>query len=330
MENTFRALRIWEDDTGKVIRKIETRNISDLPEGDVLIKVKYAALNYKDALSATGNKGVTRKYPHTPGIDAAGIVAECSDGTFKEGDEVLVTGYDLGMNTDGGFAEYVRVPSGWVVPLPEGMGLKESMSLGTAGLTAGIGLHKMLTLGQTPEMGPVVVTGATGGVGSMAVSMLASAGFEVWASTGKIGHEEYLKKLGAKKIVNREFVNDDTGKPLLKPQWAGAFDAVGGNTLATLLKGCMREGTVASCGLVSSPTLSTTVFPFILNGINLVGIDSATFPMKERLLIWEKMAAPWKPNHLEDVAKVISLEELEPYIHQILNGEISGRTLIRL
>lgn len=325
---TFRALRVEEDETGKFVRSIVERKMEDLPEGEVLVKIHYAALNYKDALSAIGNRGVTRSYPHTPGIDGAGTVVESKTPDFKVGDKVLVTSYDLGMNTDGAMAEYIRVPAGWVVPLPTDLTLKESMILGTAGLTAGIGLHKMEMIGQEPGQGPVVVSGATGGVGSMAVGILARAGYEVIASTGKGQATDFLKSLGASEVVDREFVNDDSSRPLMRPKWAGAIDTVGGNTLATLLKGCKREGSVASCGLVSSPVLSTTVFPFILNGVNLLGIDSANFPMKERLQIWNRLAGTWRIPDLDGMATTCGLEELDPYIDAILKGELKGRVVV--
>ena len=324
-DKTFKAFRITEVEEDKFSRNIVERNIDDLPEGEVLIKVHYAALNYKDALSSIGNKGVTRNYPHTPGIDGSGVVVESSNPDFKEGDKVLVTSYDLGMNTDGAFAEYIRIPADWVVHLPEGLDLKESMIIGTAGLTAGIGLFKMEMIGQTPDKGPIAVSGASGGVGSMAVGILAKAGYEVIASSGKESATEFLKSLGATEIVNREFVTDDSSRPLIKPKWAGAIDTVGGNTLATLLKGCKPGGSVASCGLVGSPVLSTTVFPFIINGINLLGLDSATFPMKEREQVWNRLADSWKLPNLETIATICSLEELDPYIDQMLKGETKGR-----
>ena len=324
----FKALRITETEEGKFSRSIIQRSIDDLPEGEVLIKIHFAALNYKDALSATGNRGVTRKFPHTPGIDGAGIVADSQSDQFKVGDLVLVTSYDLGMNTDGAFADYIRVPADWVIPMPSGLSLKDSMIIGTAGLTAGIGLYKMEKMGQNPEAGPVVVTGATGGVGSMAVSILAKAGYEVMASTGKTDAASFLTKIGASKIVDRDFVNDDSSKPLIRPKWAGAIDTVGGSTLATLIKGCSREGSIAACGLVSSPVLSTTVFPFILNGVNLLGLDSATFPKAERLAVWEKLAGPWRMDQLESMATVTNLEGLDPYIDAILKGAIKGRVIV--
>lgn len=327
-DTTFKALRVEENEKGKFVRSIAERKVEDLPEGDVLIKVHYAALNYKDALSATGNKGVTRKYPHTPGIDGAGTVVESKTPPFKAGDKVLVTSYDLGMNTDGAMAEYIRVPASWVVPLPAGLSLKESMIIGTAGLTAGIGLYKMEKMGQHPGQGPLVVTGATGGVGSMAVGIMAKAGYEVIASTGKSHEADFLKSLGAAEVVDRAFVDDDSSRPLMRPRWAGAIDTVGGNTLATLLKGCQREGSVASCGLVSSPVLSTTVFPFILNGVNLLGIDSANFPMDERLKIWNKLAGEWHLQDLDALATTCELRELDAYIDAILKGNVKGRVVV--
>lgn len=329
MENiNFKAFRITEDADGTFTRRIVQRNTSDLPEGEVLIKVQYAALNYKDALSAIGNKGVTRKYPHTPGIDGAGVVADSQNDQFKVGDKVLVTSYDLGMNTDGAFAEYIRVPADWVIPLPDGLSLKESMIIGTAGLTAGIGLYKMEKIGQHPEQGAITVTGATGGVGSMAVSILAKAGYEVIAVTGKADAVPFLTQLGASKIVGREFANDDSSRPLIRPKWAGAIDTVGGNTLATLIKGCSREGSIAACGLVSSPILSTTVFPFILNGVNLLGLDSATFPKDQRLAVWNKLASNWRIDNLDQMATVCSLEQVDDYINTILKGAVKGRVLV--
>jgi putative YhdH/YhfP family quinone oxidoreductase len=325
---TFRALWVEEDATGTFTRRIVERQLDDLPAGEVLVAVDYAALNYKDALSATGNKGVTRKYPHTPGIDGAGVVADSQSPQFKAGDKVLVTSYDLGMNTAGAFAQYIRVPAEWVIPLPPGMSTKEAMIIGTAGLTAGIGLYKMEKMGQRPEQGPLVVSGATGGVGSMAVGIMAKAGYEVIASTGKAEAADYLRSLGAAQVVDRAFIDDDSSRPLIRPKWAGGIDTVGGNTLATLLKGCQREGSIASCGLVSSPVLSTTVFPFILNGVNLLGIDSATFPAETRREIWNKLATDWRLPELDRLATVCSLPELDAHIDAILRGGVQGRVVV--
>ena len=328
MNKIFKALRITEDESGNFSRNIVDRNLDDLPDGDVLIKIHHAALNFKDALSSTGNKGVTRKFPHTPGIDGSGIVIESKDNNLKPGDKVLVTSYDLGMNTDGAFAEYIRVPSQWVIPLPEGMSLKESMIIGTAGLTAGIGLYKMEKMGQVPEQGPIAVSGASGGVGSMAVSILAKAGYQVIASSGKEDNHDYLKKLGASEVVDRESITDDSTRPMIKPKWAGAIDTVGGSTLATLLKGCKPTGSVSCCGLVGSPVLPATVFPFIINGINLLGIDSATYPLEERIVVWGKLANQWRLSNLEDIVTECSLNELDPYIDLMLKGETKGRVVV--
>jgi len=325
---TFKALRISEDESGNFPRKIVLRNIEDLPAGEVLIQVHFAALNYKDALSSIGNRGVTRNYPHTPGIDGSGVVMSSQSNQFREGDQVIVTSYDLGMNTDGAFAEYIRVPAAWVVRLPAGLDLKEAMIVGTAGLTAGLGLHKLELMGQTPGQGPILVTGATGGVGSMAVGILAKAGYQVIASTGKEDINGFLQSLGASEVVDREYVNDDSSRPLIKPKWSGAIDTVGGNTLATLLKGCQPGGSVATCGLVGSPVFSTTVFPFIINGINLLGLDSANCPMKQRQKVWDNLASIWKLADLEKIATFCQLEGLDPYIDKMLKGLIKGRVVV--
>jgi len=328
----FKALWITETPDGKFERNIIERVIDDLPQGEVVIKVLYSSLNYKDALSATGNKGITRKYPHTPGIDAAGIVEISRNEQFATGDEVIVTGYDLGMNTCGGFGEFIRVPAAWVVRKPHGYTLKECMVLGTAGVTAAIGLHKMELLGMSPERGPIVVTGATGGVGSMAIALLAKAGYEVIAVTGKSHAQEYLQFLGAAKIEDREFVNDHSGKALLRPHWAGAIDTVGGNTLLTLLKGCKPEGMVVSTGLVSSPKFDATVYPFILNGVSLLGVGSAETPMTTRLVIWDKFSDIWNiKDKLNAIAKEVTLDELSlTYIDSILQGKIMGRIVVKV
>ncbi|MEM6344077.1 MAG: YhdH/YhfP family quinone oxidoreductase [Bacteroidota bacterium] len=325
----FKALRITESSKGQFERAIVSRSTDDLPTGEVLIQVHFAALNYKDALSSSGHKGVTRNFPHTPGIDAAGVVAESSNSAFAAGDKVLVTGFDLGMNTDGGFGAYIRVPAEWVVPLPDGYTLEEAMIVGTGGFTAAIGLYKMEKQGQHPAAGPIVVSGASGGVGSLAVGILAKAGYEVFAVTGKASAHDYLKDLGAKEILSRADVDDQTGRPLLRPKWAGAIDTVGGNTLATLIKTCSREGNVAACGLVGSHDLNLTVYPFILNGVNLLGIDSATFPRAERLKVWQKLATDWRVPNLERIATHITLEELDPYLDKILAGDNQGRVIVK-
>ncbi|WEK34394.1 MAG: YhdH/YhfP family quinone oxidoreductase [Candidatus Pseudobacter hemicellulosilyticus] len=328
----FKALWVTETKDGKFERTIVERMIDDLPPGEVVIKVQYSSLNYKDALSATGNKGITRQFPHTPGIDAAGVVEISRSELFATGEEVIVTGYDLGMNTCGGYGEYIRVPAAWVVKKPTAFTLKECMAIGTAGFTAALALYKMELMGQDPAQGPVVVTGSTGGVGSMAVSLLHKAGYEVIAVTGKDNAQEYLQHLGASEIQDRAFVTDHSGKALLKPKWAGAIDTVGGNTLLTLLKGCKAEGCVVSTGLVSSPKLDATVYPFILNGINLLGIGSAETPMVRRLAVWGKLADTWNIREkLNAIAKEVTLEELNhTYIDNILAGKIMGRIVVKM
>ena len=329
MNKKFKALVVTEEN-GKFIRKIDERKIDDLPAGDVLIKVKYSSLNYKDALSAIGNKGVTRKYPHTPGIDATGIVAETSSNKFKEGDEVLVTGYDLGMNTSGGFAEYIRVPAEWIVKLPKGLAIKESMVFGTAGFTAALALYKLEQCSEIKMQGEVLVTGATGGVGSLAVAILSKKSYQVVASTGKKDQTEYLKKIGAKEVIGRDEVDDKSNRPLLNRRWKAAIDTVGGNILATVIKQMDYRCSVASCGNTYSPELHTTVFPFILRGVNLLGINSAETPMDLRLKIWEKLANEWKPYCLDEIYTECSLEQLSDKIDLILQGQIIGRVVIKL
>jgi len=329
---SFKAFRITETSAGKFERSIIEREIDDLPTGEVLIRVHYSALNYKDALSATGNKGITKKFPHTPGIDAAGVVEISRNSNFATGEEVIITGYDLGMNTDGGMAEYIRVPGEWIVPKPVDYSLKECMILGTAGFTAASALYKMHLLGQLPADGPIVVTGSTGGVGSMAVSILAKAGYEVIAVTGKKEVTEYLQHLGAARIESREFVTENSGKALVKSKWSGAVDTVGGKTLVTLLKACKPEGCVVSTGLVDSPNLDTTLYPFILNGINLLGIGSADTGMERRLLIWEKLSKEWNiKDKLQVIAKEVTLDEINTtYIDCILQSKMIGRVVLKL
>ena len=328
----FRALRIVETSSGKFERSIEELNIEDLPPGELLIKVFYSSLNYKDALSATGNKGITKKYPHTPGIDAAGVIELSRNPNFAVNEEVIITGYDLGMNTSGGFAEYIRVPGHWAVRKPLAITFQEAMSFGTAGLTAAFALYKMELMKQLPSNGPIVVTGSTGGVGSIAVSILAKAGYEVIAITGKKNAKEYLEHLGATQIESREFVDDRSGKALLKPKWAGAIDTVGGNTLHTLLKGCMPEGNVVSTGLVSSAQLDATVYPFILNGVNLLGIGTAETPAETRSMLWQKLLNEWNiKDRMNAIAKEVSLEELNStYIDSIIEGKIMGRIVVKI
>jgi acrylyl-CoA reductase (NADPH) len=311
-------------------RRITEKKMHDLPKGDVLIKVHYSSLNYKDALSATGNRGVTRRYPHTPGIDAAGTVEESHDPAFKQGDEVLVTGYDLGMNTSGGFGQYIRVPSQWVVPLPGGLSMKTSMTYGTAGFTAGLSLNKLIEAGVTPDDGDILVTGASGGVGSMAVALLSHCGYRVVAVSGKPQAQNMLTALGAQQVLGREAVTDTTGKPLLVQRWAACVDTVGGDVLNCALRATRRHGVVTCCGNVSSAELHMTIYPFILRGITLIGIDSATTAMPRRRTIWDNFAGPWKLSNLDAFSSTIGLEDLDAHIEKILMGGQMGRRVVRL
>lgn len=327
----YKALWVTENTPGTFTRAITEKNTDDLPAGDLLINVHYSSLNYKDALSATGNKGITRQFPHTPGIDAAGTVVDSRVESFRPGDEVVVTGHDLGMNTPGGYGKFIRVPASWVVRKPEHLSLNECMVIGTAGFTAACALFKMMRCGIVPGGLPIVVTGSTGGVGSLAISLLAHAGFEVIATTGKSGEHAYLHTLGATRVETRAFVDDPSGRGLLRPQWSGAIDTVGGNTLHTLLRGCASEGCVVSTGLVQSPQLNTTVYPFILNGVSLLGVGSAETPMEIRQEVWNRLNDPWNiSDKLATMATEVSLEELNDiWIDRILAGKVRGRILVR-
>lgn len=329
MTSEYKALYTSETPEGNFTQEISTLTTDQLTEKGVLIRVLFSSLNYKDALSASGNKGVTRRYPHTPGIDAAGIIAKSNHPDFKEGDEVIVTGYDLGMNTFGGFGEYINVPAAWIVPKPTGMSLKESMTLGTAGFTAALAVHHLLRSGQNKEDGPVLVTGASGGVGSWGIVLLSHLGFDVIASSGKPEQSDFLKKLGAKTIIGRTDTDDTSEKALLRPRWAGAIDTVGGNILATVLKSCSEHGNIAVCGNVASPQLNTTVFPFILNGVNLLGINSATTPIPLRLSLWQKLNEEWKTQLPAGAVMETDLMGLPDHIHQILRGQITGRVILK-
>lgn len=328
MQQTFNAFLVTKTDDHQFTTSVVQRVLDDLPQGDVLIRVHYSSLNYKDALSAMGHPGVTKKFPHVPGIDAAGTVASSTVPQFQNDDSVIVTGFDLGMNTWGGFADYIRVPADWVVSLPVGLTLRESMILGTAGFTAALCVQALEQNGITPSSGDVLVTGATGGVGSVAVSILSKLGYSVVAATGKSSHHDFLKSLGATLIVSREDVNDQSGKPLLKERWAGVVDTVGGNTLATAIKATKYDGCIAACGLVGGVELATTVYPFILRGVRLIGIDSVQCPMQKRLGIWKKLASDWKPSQLEEVVSTINLSQLPEYIDAILQGRSVGRVLV--
>ena len=326
----FRAIVVSEVEDKKFEREIKERLLEDLPPGDVLVRVKYSSLNYKDALSSIGNRGVTKKYPHTPGVDAAGVVDQSDENKFNIGDDVIVHGYDLGMDTSGGFGQYVRVPSEWVVKLPEGLSLKESMMYGTAGFTAAQSVLRLDENGIVPESGKILVTGATGGVGSMAVAVLNKAGYEVTASTGKSDQSDFLKKIGASEIISRDDSTDKTGRLLLKGIWAGVVDTVGGEILATAIHSTKQRGVVTTCGNVASHDLNTNVYPFILRGVSLIGIDSASCPMERRVKIWKRLANEWKLDNLEEITRTVSLQKLDAEIDKILKGGQVGRVVIDL
>jgi len=321
---------VQEKTDGTYTRRITEKSLDDLPAGEVLVRVHYSSLNYKDGLSATGHRGVTKRYPHTPGVDAAGVVEESLSEAFQPGDQVIVTSYDLGMNTPGGFGQYIRVPAGWVVPLPENLSPKESMAYGSAGLTAGFCIFKLQEHSVTPELGEILVTGATGGVGSFAVAMLAQIGYQVVAVTGKMDEKQFLIDLGAKEVISRDEATDTSGKPLLKGRWAGVVDAVGGEILSTAIRSTKLHGAVTCCGNVASPDLPINVYPFILRGISLVGIDSQSFPMTFRRQTWEKIASEWKLDNLDRQTSVCSLEELNSEIDRILAGKQKGRVIVDL
>lgn len=329
MPKPFQALVVDQTDDGVSIEPTELTH-DDLPEGSVSIQVAYSSVNYKDGLACLPDSGVARRYPLVPGIDLAGTVTSSTDPRFKTGDKVLVTGYDLGVSHHGGFSEYARVPGEWVVPLPQALSLKESMALGTAGFTAGLAVQRLENHGLTPDAGPVLVTGATGGVGSTAISMLANNGYEVAASTGKQHEYGYLRDIGAQEILPREETAAESGKALQSERWAGAVDPVGGNTLTYILCTLKYGGSAASIGLTGSARLNSTVYPFILRSVNLLGIDSVYCPMQERTAVWKRLATDLKPPQLVDtISREIRLDDLEEVLSSILEGKVRGRVIVK-
>lgn len=329
-DKKFRALVADKDKNGEMSLSVRTRTVADLPDHDVLIRVHYSSLNYKDALSAGGNPGVTKSYPHTPGIDAAGVVEWSNDVRFSVGDQVLVTGYDLGQNTPGGFGEYVSVPADWVVPLPDGLSLRESMILGTAGFTAACGVKKIVDQGVGTEDGDVLVTGATGGVGSLAVAILSQLGYSVVAVTGKKEQESFLNQLGAYEVAGRDRVTNVPDAPMLSAGWVAAIDTVGGAMLDAVIRQTGHNGVVACCGNVLGGKLETSIYPLILRGVSLMGIDSGNCLMEDRLEVWTKLSGDWKPSGLEMISHECTLKDLPEEIETILHGGQVGRALITL
>lgn len=327
-ENVFRAYRIFDDD-GRLSGRLVEATVDELTPGEVVLKGTYSSVNYKDALAATGAGKILRRTPLIGGIDTAGTVVSSSDPTIKEGDAVLVTGHDLGVTRDGGYSEYVRVPAAYVVPLPDGLTLIEAMAIGTAGFTAALSLLAMEHNGLTPDSGQVIVTGATGGVGSIAVDIFAARGYEVTALTGKDTEHDFLRSLGAASILSRHTLDIGT-RPLEKATWAGAVDAVGGNILAWLTRTMKPRGVIASSGLTAGIELNMTVMPFILRGVSLLGIDSSLCPMDERRHVWDQLGSDMKPPHLSSVIQEVTLSDLDTVFESLLRGEARGRTVVRI
>jgi NADPH2:quinone reductase len=323
----FRAFRI-HNENDQVRGALVDATLDELSPGEVVIRAAYSSVNYKDALAGTGTGRILRRFPLIGGIDVSGVVDSSTDPRFKPGNEVLVTGYDLGVQHDGGYAGFVRVPAEWVVPLPAGLTLFEAMALGTAGFTAGLAIVRLEQMGLRPGAGPIIVTGATGGVGSVAVAGLARLGYEVTAMTGKDAEHDYLRRLGAQTVLARTSVEMGT-RPLEKASWGGAIDAVGGDTLAWLTRTTNYWGAIASTGLTGGIELRTTVMPFILRGVSLIGIDSVMCPMNVRRLVWQRLADDIKPP-LEEIAKTITLDELPEAFATVLAGRARGRYVVRI
>jgi acrylyl-CoA reductase (NADPH) len=328
--NSFRALIV--DKTGEEFTiGIKPLVLQDLPHGDVTIRVAYSSVNYKDGLASIPDGRIVKSYPFIPGIDLSGTVVSSEIPRFREGDPVIVTSYGLGVSHYGGFSEYARVPADWIVPLPHGLTMKEAMTFGTAGFTAALSIQRLEANGLSPEKGAVLVTGATGGVGSMAVSMLAKSGYHVVASTGKSSGHEFLLQLGAKEIIDRSELLVENMPMLTKPRWAAAVDPVGGKTLAYILSAIQYGGSVAVSGLTGGTEVPATVFPFILRGVNLLGIDSVDCPMDIRQALWQRMASDLKPDNLTDgIVNEVTLDELTPVLSAILKGERTGRTIVKM
>ncbi|MCP1492785.1 putative YhdH/YhfP family quinone oxidoreductase [Peribacillus frigoritolerans] len=330
MIQQFDALVVNKQDDQFTVN-IQQLSLDDLPQGEVLIRVHYSGVNYKDSLAAIPNGNIVSSYPIVPGIDMAGVVVSSEDSRFKEGDEVIATSYGIGVSQSGGYSQFARVPAEWIVPLPDGLTMKEAMIIGTAGFTAALSVLRLEENNLTPEQGSVLVTGATGGVGSFAVSILSKLGYSVEASTGKESEHGYLKAIGASTIVSREDVYDGKLRALGKQKWSGAVDPVGGEPLASVLSQIKYGGAVAVSGLTAGTNLPATVFPFILRGVNLLGIDSVNCPMDTRLKVWHRLATDFKLEDLEQlVQQEITLKELPDVLPTLLKGEARGRTIVKL
>jgi acrylyl-CoA reductase (NADPH) len=326
----MKAYLIDKDSSGACKGRWATLEPAQLDPGELTVRVLYSSVNYKDALAATGAGKIIRRFPCVGGIDLMGEVVESSDPRFRPGSPVIATSFDLGVAHHGGYAELARVPSGWAVPLPAGLTPMESMALGTAGFTAALGIVRMEENGLAPAKGPVVVSGATGGVGSLAINMLAGLGYEVVALTRKPEEESYLKKLGASRILATSEINLEKVRPMEAAQWAGAVDNVGGAILHWMLATMMQAGTVASIGNAGSIQLNTTVFPFILRGVSLLGVDSGYTALPLRTRVWDRLATDLKPSHLEDLTRTIEFDALDGAFHDFIEGKVKGRTVVRI
>ncbi|MEI7970796.1 MAG: oxidoreductase [Betaproteobacteria bacterium] len=325
----FRALRIFSED-GKVSSRIVEMGLDELDAGEVVIRAEYSGINYKDALAATGTGKIIRRFPCNGGVDVAGIVVSSSSPAFREGDAVLCTSYDFGVAHDGGYAGYVRVPAGWVVPVPAGLSTFDAMALGTAGFTAGLAVVRMEANGLSPSRGPVIVSGATGGVGSIAVDILAGLGYDVTALTGKEAEADYLKSLGAKQVMLRSSLDLSRIRPLDKATWAGAVDNLGGDVLSWMASTMQVDGVIASIGLAAGFQFNTTVMPFILRGVTLCGVDSVNCTMAPRREVWERLATDMRPRHLASLTRTIGFDELPLAFDAFIKGQVRGRTVVRL
>ena len=330
VKQNFSAFVVRETSPGHFVGAIEQRTIKDLPPGEVLLQVRYSSLNYKDALSASGNRGVTKCYPHTPGIDAAGVVISSSSPLVKCGDDVICMGYDLGMNTAGGLGQFIRVPASWVVKKPDSISLLQAMQIGTAGFTAAQSVLALMDNSVTPEKGEILVTGSSGGVGSIATHLLSELGFRVTALTSKERVQEYLLSLGAKTVLSPKVLLEDRHKFLLSERWAGVIDTVGGDVLSTAIKGLHFDGVATCCGNAASAELILTVYPFILRGVHLIGIYSANCPREKRLKVWQKLAAEWQLPMLKDMSRTISLSGVSREVDAMLAGKTIGRCVVDL
>jgi NADPH2:quinone reductase len=325
----FKAFRI-HDENGRIVSRFDMLTLDDLSPGDVVIRVQWSGINYKDALAATGAGKIPRKFPVVGGIDLAGVIESSSDGRYKPGDPVLITGYDLSESADGGYSQFARVQGDWIVPMPPGLDARSAMAIGTAGFAAALAIHRMEQNGQLPENGPIVVTGATGGVGSIALDMLSARGYQTIAVSGKAQAAEYLKSLGATQVLLRKDI-DFGSRPLEKAQYAGAIDNAGGDMLTWLTRTVNYGGNIASVGLAASAKLETTVMPFLLRAINLLGINSSATPRDLRMAVWKRIAKDLAPRHLDKiVTREIPFDDLPAAFEPYIKGEITGRTLVRI